>query len=215
MTVLILIFMIMLFGTAGASFVFYRRAREMERQQLPPGYGVGGGGGVTPAGQLPGPSSGGNNLMNLRLNDIVSYFGTDYMIEGRLNYWEDGYTWITYMLVDGDDVMWLAVEEDDRLEVSMWQEVRDLHLTAPLPEFINYAGERYRMIERGTARVNQQGKTGNKTGLQMEYFEYESDSGEGISVEKWGNDIEVSTGTEINPVALEIFPGDQVAEDSW
>jgi len=204
------VFLIVLFGVMVASFVFYRRSVEMERrQQLPPGYG---GGSFTPAGQLPGPSQGGNNLMNLKLGDIVSYFGSDYTIEGRLNYWEDGDTWLTYMLVDGDDVCWLSVEEDDMLEVSMWREVRDLHLSAPLPEFIEYRGERYRMVERGQARVNQQGRTRNKTGLQMEYYEYESPSEQGLSVEKWGNEIEVSIGEEINPVALEIFPGDEISE---
>lgn len=204
-----LIFMIVLAGVAGASFFFYRKAKQMERQQLPSGYG--GGGGFTPAGQLPGPTGGsGNNLMNLRVNDIVSYFGTDYIIEGKLNYWEDGYTWVTYMLVDGDDVQWLSVEEDDMLEVSMWQEVRDLHLRAPLPEFVDYQGDRFRMVERGQARVNQQGRTGNKTGLQMEYYEYEGDGEEMLSVEKWGNEIEVSYGREINPAALDILPGDAI-----
>lgn len=212
MGAMMLVLIVMMIVISGVSFFFFMQARKAERQQLPPGYA---GGTFTPAGQLPGPSRGGNNLMNLRLNDIISYFGTDYMIEGRLNYWEDGYTWITYMLVDGDDVKWLAVEEDDRLEVSMWEEIKDLRLSAPLPEFIDYAGERYRMNERGTARVNQQGKTGSKTGLQMEYFQYESDEGDEISVEKWGGDIEVSRGKEINPVALEIFPGDEVDDDAW
>ena len=197
-------------STAFASFYFYKKARESERrQQLPPGYNDG----FQPAGQLPGgggASSGGHDLMNLKLNDIVSHFTNDYIIEGKLNYWEEGYTWITYMLVDGDKVRWLSVEEDDMLEVSMWEEVKDLHVTPPFPEYIEYEGERFRMVERGEARVNQQGKTGSKTGLNMEYYEYESPSEKYISVEKWGGDIEVSVGQDLRPSELDIFPGDDV-----
>ncbi|MEM1349973.1 MAG: DUF4178 domain-containing protein, partial [Myxococcota bacterium] len=83
-------------------------------------------------------------------------------------------------------------------------------LTEPIPEFVEYLGQRFRMTERGSARVNQQGHTGRKSGLNMQYFEYEGSGDEMLSVEKWGGDIEVSLGREIRPVELEIYPGDQV-----
>ena len=210
MAVLTVLLFFVLLVVLVMSFVFYRKAKQMEQtQQLPAGYG----GGFQPAGQLPGAGHGGGgepDLLNLRLNDIVSHFGTDYIIEGKLTYWDDGFTWVTYMLVDGDDVRWLAVEQDDFLEVTMWEPVHDLPLRAPLPEHVEYHGERYRMTERGQARVNQQGRTGNRTGMQMEYYEYESPSESYLSVEKWGAQIEASIGHEVNPAALEILPGDQI-----
>lgn len=192
-----------------ASIIFFRKAQQMERQQqLPPGYGNQT---YTPAGRQLASDDHSQNLMNLRLNDIVSYFGQDYIIEGRLNYWEDGYTWTVYMLVDGEEVKWLAVEEDDSLEVSMWEDVNDLRLSPNLPEFVEYRGVRYRMTERGQARVNQQGRTRNKTGLSMEYASYESrDADTMLSVEIWSGEVEVSIGQEINPATLDILPGDQV-----
>ena len=180
---------------------------------MPPGYNNNT---FTPARQLTGSQNndaynvGGVNLMQLKIGDIVSHFGTDYMLEGKLTYWEDGYTWITYMLVDGPNKRWLAVEDDDGLEVSLWDEIRDLPLNNPPPEFIDYQGERFRMVEGGDARVNQEGKTGNKTGLQTRYFEYDGEGDSSISVEVWGNSVEVSIGKVINPAELDILPGDLV-----
>lgn len=204
-----LFLLIILFAAIVSSVVFYRRSKALEMQQQLPG-GYGGGGGFTPAGMLPS-GGGGNELLNLKINDIVSYFGTDYIIQGRLNYWEDGYTWVTYMLEDGDEVQWLSVEEDDRLEVSMWEEVDDLHVSNPPPEFLEYRGQRFRMTERGEARVNKQGSTGQrKNGLNVKYYEYEGDGEEMISVELWGGEVDVSVGREIRPATLDILPGDQV-----
>lgn len=203
------IFLMFLIGIIVTSFIFYKRSKEMEnQQQLPPGYG---GGGFTPANRQLTNDSPSSTLTNLRINDIVSYFGTDYLVEGRLNFWEDGYTWTTYMLVDGDEVKWLAVEEDDMLEVSLWEEVEDLHLREPLPETIDYRGLHFRMTERGQARVNQQGRTKNKSGLNVDYYEYEAQGDDAmLSVEKWASSIEVSIGHEIRPSVLDILPGDKV-----
>lgn len=205
-----LVLSIFFFGVMIASVVFFMKARAAEaQQQLPPGYGDQGGG-FTPAGRQLTQSQGPQGLMNLRINDIVSYFGADYIVEGRLNYWQDGYTWTTYMLTDSPNVKWLAVEEDDELEVSLWEEVEDLRLSEPMPEFVEYRGQRYRMTERGEARVNQEGRTKNKTGLGMTYWQYEADDDTMLSVEKWASDIEISIGRELRPESLDVLPGDNV-----
>jgi hypothetical protein len=209
---IVLLLMMGLFVVAAGSFWAFKKAREQERQlELPPGYGAPGGG-YTPVGrQLNMDVPGGANLLNLQLNDIVSHFGTDYIIEGRLDYWDDGDTWVTYRLVDGNNEVWLAVEQDDDLDVSLWREVKDLHLPSPLPEFLEYRGQRLRMVERGEARVNQQGKVARKTGVNLKYYEYEGDDNAMLSVEDWGGgDVEVFWGEEINPAGLDILPGDKV-----
>lgn len=202
------IVLFILVGLMVTSAIFFQRAKRLEQQQnLPPGYG--GGSGFSPAGHLPA-GSGDGNLLNLKINDIVTYFGTDYMLEGRLDYMEDGYTWVTYMLVDGDDVKWLSVEDDDQLEVSLWEEVEDLQVAQNPPEFLEYRGERFRMKEKGRARVNQQGHTRNKMGMSVEYFDYDGDGDNMLSVERWGGSVEVSIGQEIRPSTLDVLPGDQV-----
>ncbi len=207
---LIFLMAIVMMGAAGMSFFFYSRAKKLEQQQqLPPGYA----GTFTPARQLPGGQGGsvheigGVNMMNIPLGSIVSHFGTDYIVEGRLTYWEEGDTWITYMLVDGTNKRWLSVNEDEGLEVSLWDPIH-LPLQNPPPEMIEHQGQRFRMIERGEARISQDGKTGNKTGMEAEYFEYEGEGDSLISVERWGSKLEASIGKVINPAELDILPGD-------
>lgn len=197
MVAVILIFLVL----TVVSFIFYSKAKKLEKQQE-----------SGDRRQLPGPdrqldADAPRTVMNLQVGDIVSYLGADYMVEGRLDYDDEGWTWVTYMLVDGAQIRWLSVEEDDQLEVSLWDEA-NLDLSGKPPEFLEYEGQRFKMVEWGTARVSQTGKTGRKAGLNMEYFEYEGQGDRYLSVEKWGNEIEVSVGEDINPYGLELYPGD-------
>lgn len=194
---------VVLFIFAGLAFYFYRRSVALESQkQLPPGFQSAGE--FTPASALSSEAEG--SLASLKIGDIVSYFDQDFVVEGKIDYNEDGWPWTCFMLVDGKNVRWLAIEEDDQLDVSLWEKI-DLDLGQSPPEFIDYEGERFRLVEHGSARVAQTGQTGRRTGLNMEYFEYEGTSERGLSVEKWGREIEVSIGQSINPYSLEILPG--------
>ena len=195
----------LLIGFAVMSFVFYQKAKKLESQagRLPPGYD---GDGFTSAGQLSGGKRDEVTAQNLRLNDIISYFGQDFIIEGKIDYNEDGWTWNEFMLVDGDVVKWLSVEMDDQLEVAIWEEI-DVAVGQNPPEFIEYAGQKYRQVENGSARATQTGQTGRRAGQNMRYYEYEGSGDEEISVEIWGGDVEVSHGKKINPFSLEIYPG--------
>ncbi|MFB6265271.1 MAG: DUF4178 domain-containing protein [Bradymonadaceae bacterium] len=156
----------------------------------------------------------GRHPTDLQLNDIVSHFGTDYVVEGRIDYEEGGYRWYEFMLVDGDDARWLCVEEDDQLEVTLWQEIDDLMVDPPVPETLEYEGEEYRMIERGEARAVQKGKTGRKKHPEVKYWDFSGSGDSYLSVEEWGGEIEVSKGTEVNLETLDVFPGDEVGTSS-
>lgn len=187
----------LLLGAAVVSFVFYQKAVASERA-LEGGPGV--------AGLLEGKRSGEATVTNLRMGDIVTYFGVDYVVEGRIDYNDSGWPWTTFMLVDGDDVRWLAVEEDDQLEVSIWEEI-DLDLGSDPPKVIEYDGEQFRRGESGRATVSQTGKTGRRAGMSCDYFEYEGSGERSLSVERWGMETEVSIGQDVNPYSLEILPG--------
>jgi hypothetical protein len=201
---------IILVGVAVASFVFYKKSKEMERSQASGQLGGGGFGNN----QL-GTDSGGSNLMNLSLNDIVSYYDRDYIVEGRLDYREDGWHWIAYMLQDGDAIRWLSVEQDDGLEVSLWREIDDAPISQRMngrpPETIEYRGINFRLIEYGSAQVTQQGRTGRRSGMSCDYFDYEGPQGEMFAIERWGNELEFSIGEEVEPYELDILPGDNVS----
>ena len=207
------LFLVILVGFAVFSFVMYQKAKKAEAQvnrMLPPGFD--GNDGFTPVGQLEDKRDK-VSVQNLRIGDIVSHFEQDFVVEGKLDYNDDGWTWTTFMLVDSDVVKWLAVEWDDQLEVSIWEEI-DLNVPAQPPEFLEYEGERFKMVEKGKARVAQTGTTGRRQGLEASYFEYEGDGDRSISVEVWGGDVEVSIGEDINPYSLEIYPGAD-AHQEW
>ena len=69
---------------------------------------------------LPGPSSSplglpaGDKLVErgvaeLRVDDVLTIDGKDFLVEGMINYDEDGHRWIGARVVDGSDVQWLVV----------------------------------------------------------------------------------------------------------
>ena len=190
---------------AGFAFVMYRRSARA----------AGGKAGRLPAGStakaLPRKRV---TVQNLALNDIVSWMGQDWMVEGKLTYHEDGDVWHEYRLVDGADVRYLSVEDDDTLEVSLWEEV-DLRITGERPaETLELEGKSYRCSERGQARVTREGATGRKEGMSCRYWDYEGPGEDLLSVERWGGDWEVSKGHPLREGSYDILPGDLVEDEA-
>ena len=122
---------------------------------------------------------------------------------------DEGDVWSSYMLVDGHDVIWLCVEDDDDLEVSLWTQVEDCPIPEEVPEVVEYQGKRFQLIERGTAKASQLGETGRKSGKKVRYFDYNCPGEEGrLSIEIWRGEVEVYTGQGVTPSTLEIYPHD-------
>ena len=62
------------------------------------------------------------NLFNLDIGDIVQHDGIDWFVEGKLIYNAGSYNWFEYLLRDDDNILWLSIEEDDYVEVSLLRE---------------------------------------------------------------------------------------------
>lgn len=155
-------------------------------------------------------ATGDKTPLTLALNDIVTHLDRDYMIEGKLTYEEEGDQWWEYRLVDGDDEIYLCVEDDDRLELTLWRQI-DLHVpeSGP-PESVVHDGDRYRCVERGEASVTREGKTGRKSGLTCRYWDYEGPGDKLVGVERWGQSYETWAGEEVPEGRLDILPGDLI-----
>jgi hypothetical protein len=150
--------------------------------------------------------------MTIQVNDIVSHFGTDYLVENTLIYDDDGDEWFVHRLVDGDDVVWLSVEQDDSIEVGLYRDI-DLGIGAPPGKEVRHEGVRYAQEEWGKAAVTRRTADGAKKLGTCTYFEYEGPGGEMLSITQWGEgEFEASIGTRVRPVELEILPGDLVGE---
>ena len=60
------------------------------------------------------PSGGGDHLLertlrDLRVGDVVTFDGRDFLCEGVVSYDEDGHRWVGARLVDGSDLQWCVV----------------------------------------------------------------------------------------------------------
>jgi len=167
----------------------------MQRQQLS-------GSGATPA--LPSLD---RNVFTLQIGDIVQYEARDWVVEGKLIYTEDGFSWLEYMLQDGDDIRWLSASEDDTVDISWLETVTDLEVSSTPPDEIDYNGVTYEQEEDGWASMKRQGTIQRKQAEECRYYDYEGPGRAVMSIENWDGDIEVSVGRSIRPSELTLLPG--------
>lgn len=148
---------------------------------------------------------------NLQVGNIVRYRmlpENNFTVTGFIDYQENGYTWREARLVDGDTERWLGIaEEDCELELLLWREIElDTPITGGVPPEIPYAGISYREKESGQAHAVMTGQTGNRQEMECRYWDFADSTGKRLlSVERWGNEFEVSLGVRVRPEELDIF----------
>ncbi|HEY9667842.1 MAG TPA: DUF4178 domain-containing protein [Coleofasciculaceae cyanobacterium] len=146
-------------------------------------------------------------IFTLEIGDIVQYMDTDWVVEGRLTYDVNGYTWFEYLLQDGELIRWLSVDEDDRVEVALLEPVNQLEISKQPPEQLMFAGESYRLVDSGVANMTRIGTTLKRTAERCRYFDYQGSADQVLSIENWDGEIEVTVGQRINPRMLTLLPG--------
>lgn len=148
------------------------------------------------------------DVRRLSPGDAVSYEGTDFLVDRTMRFDQGGYAWKEHLLSDAVSGrrLWLSVEEDDGLEVAVWQRVADPDVE-PGPAELTFDGVSYQRQERGSARfrVEQTGGGAGESGT-MDYVEYAA--GERLLVfERYGTGSwEVSTGHAISEHVLDVYP---------
>lgn len=148
------------------------------------------------------------SIFDMQIGDIVQHFGRDWVVEGKLIYREGGFSWLEYMLQDGDDIRWLSVEEDDWVTVSLLTPVTNLEVSITPPKELTFEGDAYRRTESGSAEMRREGNPRRPNIEQCRYFDYEGPNKKVLSVEDWDGDIEVTAGAIIAPATLTILPGE-------
>jgi hypothetical protein len=145
-------------------------------------------------------------LTRLKVGDALSYVGQDFIVQGKLIFREGSFEWAEYKLADGSDIRWLEVEDDDDLYVTLYKEVDDLRIDSPEPpRDLQYLGEHYELEEKGYATMRKEGDVGRRDLPQCRYYDYEGSGDNMLSIEKWGENYEVSAGMTVSPHAIEIF----------
>ncbi|MFU0790581.1 DUF4178 domain-containing protein [Cerasibacillus sp. JNUCC 74] len=147
------------------------------------------------------------NMFNLKINDIVTFDLEDYKVVGKIDYDDHGFKWYAYQLEGTHKTIWLSVEMDDELNLGIYERIK-LPIQEPIPKKVEYDGTTFYLDESGTARVRGIGRSENVSGMTCHYYDYYDESDEkALSVEKWGNEIEVSIGYEIEEYELKIIAG--------
>jgi hypothetical protein len=146
-------------------------------------------------------------VKRLKVGDVVSLVGTDFIVQGVLRFREGGFEWVEYKLADATDIRWLEVEDDDELWIALYKEVDDLRITGPRPpERLVYQGETYELEEQGYATMRKEGEVGRRALPECRYYDYEGPGDHVLSIEQWGENFEVSVGTRVSPYSVEVFP---------
>jgi hypothetical protein len=151
------------------------------------------------------------NPFNLQINDIVDYDLIEYQVIGKIIYREDGYAWYDYHLHDGQNHLWLYAEDDDQIRLGLFKKINADHqlyskFQEGNPSTINYKDKNYSLIEEGYATIEVEGKVGARDNQRVRYWDYETGNGDQISVERWGNELEISVGKVVKESLLEFYP---------
>lgn len=190
----VLFVLLLLAGLVGLVVVALRRPRRGGRSLPAP----------TPD-PLRRDTPGGVDPRRLQVGDVIHYEGRDFIIRGTLELEEGGFRWREYFLDDVQARRWLSVEEDEQLEICLWESVSAPELT-PGSHRLEYQGVVYSLDERGRANYQATGTTGTGTAGQMEYVDYAAGDRR-LTFERYGDvSWEVAVGEVVPEYALDIYP---------
>ena len=145
--------------------------------------------------------------MKLRLRDIVSYQGKDYVTEGLLTYRLGGKVLRLARVVDGATVRWvepLADDSDDRLLIL--DEVTGLDISAPPPSSISYQGKTYLPKLSGQATVEVAGKIPDRLAGSCEVWRYRAAGDVFLQIERWSDRVVTLAGESVHKDMVDVLP---------
>jgi hypothetical protein len=155
----------------------------------------------------------------VRINDIIQYQTRDFLVEGVVEYDEDGHKWRAARLVDGKDERWLLIglERGGAVSLRLVEVDPDIHLSGYPPEQLIVAGQTFRQESRGTATARAHGDAGPLPGaaettpaesvLRCRWWRYETAGSQVLVVEQWGGLFRALRGEMISAHDLEMMPG--------
>lgn len=201
LTSLLVILVILLLIVAVAALVFGLMAHKKQQQQQPAAN-------FSP--QDPFHTGDADSLRGdprrLKAGDIVEIRGVPYTVRGSIRLSEGGWTWDAHLLDDAKGTqLWLEVEEDPDLELSVWTPVEDAG--QPGAGTITLNGRTYHLEESGTAHFRSEATTGLNGEGTVRYYDYEAPDGAMLGFESYGDaEWEASTGEQLSRYEVQIYP---------
>ncbi len=146
--------------------------------------------------------------MKLRLRDVISYQGKDFVAEGLLTYRLGTKTLTLARAVDGDTVRWIEPLTDDMDDrILMLGEVKDLELATPPPGTIFYKGATYVPKLSGATTVQIAGKVPDRLAGPCEIWRYRAAGDSFLQIEKWSDKQVVLAGESVHQSMIDVLPG--------
>jgi hypothetical protein len=158
-------------------------------------------------------------LRDLRVGDVLTIDGKDYLAEGIIEYDEDGHRWLGGRVVDGSDVRWLIVgiERAGTAPTRLMAVDNAAEMSGYPPEAIVAGEVRYTLDKRGTATCKLTGDVGGLGALKADrppghvercrWWLYGAPGDDSLIVEQWGADYRVLRGKKTNEGTIDLIPG--------
>jgi len=145
--------------------------------------------------------------MKLRLRDILTYQGKDYVVEGLLTYRLGGKVYRLARLVDGDTVRWIEPLTDDMDDrVLMFEEVTGVDLSIPPPSSISYHGKSYLPRFSGPATVEVVGKVPDRFAGPCDVWRYRAAGDVFLQIERWADRTVTLAGESVHKDMVDVLP---------
>ena len=144
----------------------------------------------------------------LRPKDILSYLGSDYVVEGVVTYALHARVYPLARVVNGDVVLWvepLMDDLDDRLLVLT--EVKDLDIGTPPPESIAYRGSVFVPRWSGLATVAISGVAPGQQPGPREVWRYRAGGGLFLQIEARPARTIVLFGESVHKGMIDVWSG--------
>ena len=156
---------------------------------------------------------------DLRVDDVLTIDGKDFLVEGMINYDEDGHRWSCARVVDGTDVKWLLVgiERVGGSSTRLLAQDDSTQIAGYPPEVLVIGEVRYALDKRGAATCALHGDLGPLGALKKDrpdghverarWWLYSAPGDDTLLLEQWGSDYRVLRGTKVLEGTIELIPG--------
>ncbi|HEX7843233.1 MAG TPA: DUF4178 domain-containing protein [Kofleriaceae bacterium] len=179
---------------------------------------------LPPGGAPALPAGGGDKLVergvrDVRVDDVLTIDGKDFLVEGLIAYDEDGHRWASARVVDGRDVRWLVIGIERTGAGAMRLLVQDdsTQISGYPPEVLVIGDLRYTLDKRGAATCALHGDLGALGALKKDrpdghverarWWLYAAPGDDTLLLEQWGADYRVLKGKKVGDATIELIPG--------
>jgi hypothetical protein len=158
-------------------------------------------------------------VQDLRVNDVLTIDGRDFICEGVIHYDEDGHRWVAGRVVDNKDIRWVMVglERTGSSATRLLALDEQTQIAGYPPEALVIGETRFTLDKRGTATCSLKGDVGALGGLTKDrpeghtercrWWLYSAPGEDTIVIEQWGADFRVLKGKKVGDATIELMPG--------